>query len=127
MDSMRRRQTRRFQLRVPFWFQLPKSAETLRRWVESSNISDPGLFLVTELIFEIGTPANMSPWMPETEARKQSREWFPRGRVARTRLDKLPVNKTGIGVELQHFDVLRTGGSDIFSQPTDADVNPEVR
>jgi hypothetical protein len=127
MDKMRPGQSRRSRVRVPFWFRPSEPSKTPGRSVESSSISGTRPCLVTELLFGIGTPVTVSPLMPETEARGQARQWFPLGKAAHIRLDRLPFGSSGIGVELQYHEKLHTGSSDIFSQPTDCEANLGVR
>ena len=123
MDRMRRRQTTRFQLTVPFWLRLSKSPETLQRLEATSNISGTGLYFVTELPLEVGTPVDISLRMPEIVAGKLSRDWFCRGTVVR--LGKLPGWKSGISVEFQFYEVVKSSNN--VSQPVEAKANSAAR
>lgn len=116
MERMGRRQTVRFQLSVPFWIRLPKSPDTPARLVEASNISATGLYFVTDLPLQVGTPVEITLRMPEVVVGKQSREWRCRGQVVRVKLGRLPDGKPGIGVEFQYYEVLKNGIPNMLSQ-----------
>jgi hypothetical protein len=120
MNSMKCRQTTRFQLGVPFCLRLPESPATPERWEETSNISGTGLYFVTDLALRVGTLADVNLRMPEIVAGKQSREWFCRGKVVRVKPGKLPGAKAGIGVEFQYYEVPPSGTSNLVSEPLGA-------
>jgi hypothetical protein len=117
MERMRHRQTARFDLSVPFWIQLPNSPETPAQLVEASNISGTGLYFVTDLVLQVGTPVDVSLLMPEVVIGAKSREWCCRGRVARVVPGELPDGKPGIGVEFQYYEVVKNGVPNELAQP----------
>jgi hypothetical protein len=127
MERMGRRQTARFELKVPFWICLPKSPETPARLVEASNISATGLYFVTDLPLQVGTPVEVSLRMPEVVVGKQSREWCCRGQVVRVKPGALPDGQPGIGVEFQYYEVLKNGIPNPLAQAVAAGAHRRPR
>ena len=127
MERMGRRQTTRFELRVPFWIRLPKSPETPARLVEASNISGTGLYFVTDLPLQVGTPVEMSLRMPEVVVGKEGRERCCHGKVVRVKPGELRGGEPGIAVEFQYYEVLKKGILSILSKAASVETERVVR
>jgi hypothetical protein len=109
VERISRRQTTRFRLKVPFWIRLPKSPETPARLVKASNISGTGLYFISDLPLQIGTPVEVTLRMPEVVVGKHAREWCCRGKVVRVKPRRFPGRKPGIGVVFHYYEVLKHG------------------
>ena len=82
---------------------------------ESVNISDRGLFFVTDSRYSLGEPIELRFEMPESIAHEPSTEWLCTGHVVR--LEELPDGKFGVAVQFDCYDVARPKDPDVSSAP----------
>ena len=82
---------------------------------EAVNISDRGLFFVTDSRYSQGEPIELRFDMPESVAREPSTEWLCTGHVVR--IEELPDSKFGIAVQFDCYDVARPKDPHVSSAP----------
>jgi hypothetical protein len=107
-----RRYTQRLKLRIPLRICSGHYSDAPPQAVESSDISARGFYFLTDLPLRVGSPLQVFLRMPREIAGKPSPEWCCTCRVVRVDQDKSDQGKreqgnTGIGVEIQYYEVLK--------------------
>jgi len=90
-------------MRVRIW----KSGPTERR-MESENLSEHGAFFSTAEPVTIGSAVEILLKMPEEITGKPATEWRCTGHVVRLQPLDSPVGSTGVGVEFDCHEILRS-------------------
>ena len=111
MSGGERRQTTRFDIGILLSIQTLEIPKTLARTGITENISATGLYLASDLPFEIGAPLEISLCMPERVTGKPACEWCCRGRVVRVEVRDERHRKPGAAVEFQYYEVIAREGA----------------
>jgi hypothetical protein len=106
MRGKGRRQTPRFELRIPLSIRPLDAAEAPARIVRTSNISATGLYFISNLPLEVGTPVEMFLQVPEEVLGTSPRNWCCKGRVVWIDGSDRSHATQGVGVEFQYYEVL---------------------
>lgn len=72
---------------------------------EALNISERGLFFVTDSIYVDGEPIELRFEMPEEVVSEPATEWLCTGHVVRTQ--EMPGRKLGVAIQFDCYDVAR--------------------
>ena len=105
MRADERRLTPRHNLKIPLRVQpvgLPRSPARL---AESANVSSRGIYFSSDLPFPVGTALEVTFRMPEEVTGEAPREWICKGRVVRADAESGSSSRTGIGIEIQSYEV----------------------
>ena len=102
-----RRNSRRYRLQTPLRVRVWKSGSTERR-LESENLSERGTFFATDVPLAVGTAVEILLKMPEEITGKPTTEWRCTGHVVRLEPVDAPHGKTGVGVEFDYYEILRS-------------------
>ena len=107
MKADERRLTPRHNLKIPLRVQpvdLPRAPVWLN---ESTNVSARGVYFSSDLSFQVGTALQVTFRMPEEVTGEAPREWIRKGRVVRADAEAGSSGRTGIGVEIQSYEVCK--------------------
>jgi Tfp pilus assembly protein PilZ len=102
-----RRIFRRLQLKTSLRVRVWKSGPAERK-AESLDLSENGAFFVTDVPIPIGSAIEILLKMPEEVTGKPAAEWRCSGRVVRLQPVDTPQGKTGVGVEFDYYEILRS-------------------
>jgi hypothetical protein len=111
MSGQERRQRTRFDMEILLSIQTLEIPRTRARTGTTENISATGLFLASDLPFEMGAPLEISLCMPEQVTGKPACEWCCRGRVVRVQPRDECHEKPGAAVEFQYYEVIVRDGA----------------
>jgi len=100
-----RRLTPRHNLKIPLRVQPVDLSRAPVRLAESANVSSRGIYFSSDLPFQVGTALQVTFRMPEEVTGEAPREWVCRGRVVRADAENGSSGRTGIGVEIQSYEV----------------------
>ena len=106
MSGQERRQSTRFDMEILLSIRTLEIPRSLARAGMTENISATGLFLASDLPFEIGAPLEISLCMPERVTGKPQCEWRCRGRVVRVQAQDEQHEKPGAAVVFQYYEVV---------------------
>jgi hypothetical protein len=107
MVADERRFTQRLKMRIPLRIRPVGYSDAPSQAVESSDISARGFYFLTDLPLHVGSPLQVFLRMPREIAGKPSPEWCCTCRVVRVDPGKREQGNTGIGVEIQYYEVLK--------------------
>jgi Tfp pilus assembly protein PilZ len=96
-----RRHTLKTALQVRF-----RSAGVTEQKVESENLSQRGVFFVTNLPFSTGTELDLLVEMPERITGASAAQWLCAGHVVRVVPLDSPQGTNGVGVQFDFHDVM---------------------
>jgi Tfp pilus assembly protein PilZ len=102
-----RRIFRRLQFKTALRVRVWKAGPAERR-EESLDISEKGAFFVTDAPIPIGSAVEILLKMPAEVTGKPATEWRCSGRVVRLQPADTPQGKTGVGVEFDYYEILRS-------------------
>ncbi len=105
MKADERRLTPRHNLKIPLRVQPVGLPRAPVRLAESTNVSSRGIYFSSDLPFQVGTALEVTFRMPEEVTGEAPREWICKGRVVRTDAENGSSGRTGIGVEIQSYEV----------------------
>lgn len=108
MKADERRLSPRYKLKIPLRIQPVDEPRAPEQSAESSDVSARGIYFVSELPFQVGTPLQIVLRMPQEVTGKFSAEWNCRGRVVRTDSGIEPGGKPGIGVEIEDYEIVES-------------------
>jgi hypothetical protein len=101
-----RRLSQRHNLKTDLRIRVRKSnAEELR--VESTNLSQRGVFFATQLEFSKGAALDLLVEMPEQVTGVPTAPWLCTGHVVRVVAMKSPPGQRGVGVQFDFYEVSR--------------------
>ena len=105
MTVTERRLATRFDFKLPLCVRIPKSAAP-EQCAESLNISARGIYFVTDLPLQKGTPVQLTFEMPEEVSHKPASEWHSTGHVVHVQPSRSPEGAIGVGVAFDCYEVL---------------------
>lgn len=94
----------RYNILVPVKHRIWKSSLP-ERLAEAVNISERGLFFVSDSTYLPGETIELRFDMPEQVASEPAAEWLCTGHVVR--IQEMPSHKLGVGVQFDCYDVAR--------------------
>ena len=101
-----RRLTRRHSFKTLLGFRIWKSALPEQR-AESENLSERGIFFVTDTQLRIGATVEISLRMPEEITGEPTSDWLCNGHVVRVEPANALRTKPGFGVQFDCYQILR--------------------
>jgi hypothetical protein len=117
MSTDERRRTPRYKLKIPLAIRPVGEPGAPKRRVESSDVSERGIYFVSDLPFEVGTELQIVLRMPEEVTGKSSAEWNCRGLVVRIERTPESGGIAGIGVEIQSYEAAEPFKSSALNGP----------
>jgi len=105
MKADERRLAPRHNLKIPLRVQPVGLPRAPVRLPESTNVSSRGIYFSSDLPFQVGTALEVTFRMPEEVTGEAPREWICKGRVVRADAENGSSDRTGIGVEIQSYEV----------------------
>jgi hypothetical protein len=103
MPQSERRLAERFDLKIPLWVRVPKSAVP-ERLAESLNISKRGICFATDLPLREGMPVQLVFDMPEEVTGKPASQWRCTGHVVHLRPKNSPLEPVCVGVRFDCYE-----------------------
>jgi PilZ domain len=104
MSSSERRIDSRVNIRVPLWFWALSNPGSTEQAAELENISQRGLYFLTNVPLNIGTPVEVSLRMPQELAGKVASDVKYVARVVHVREGSSPGGMLGIGLHIERYD-----------------------
>jgi hypothetical protein len=111
ISAEERRQCTRFDLEILLTIRMLESLRTRARIGITENISATGLYLASDLPFEMGAPLEISLRMPERVTGKPACEWCCRGRVVRVQKRDKQHARPGAAVVFHYYEVVIAEGA----------------
>ena len=102
MSSSERRIDTRVNIRVPLRFRALNNPGSTEQTAESENISQRGLYFMTNVPLKVGTPVEVSLRMPQELAVKSSSDVKCVARVVHVRPSG--GGKAGIGLHIERYE-----------------------
>ena len=104
MSSSERRIDTRVNIRVPLRFRALNNPGATEQTAESENISQRGLYFLTEIPLRIGTPVEVSLRMPPEFAGKAESDVKCVARVVHVCPSSAPGGMSGIGLHIERYE-----------------------
>ena len=105
MDSSERRIDTRVNVRVPLRFRALNNPGSTEQTAQSENISQRGLYFLTNVPLKIGTPVEVSLRMPQEVAGRVASDVKCVARVVHVRPSNVPEGLLGIGLHIERYEV----------------------
>jgi hypothetical protein len=103
------RTTPRFDLSIPVRVRRLDESGSTEYTVETSNLSEGGMYFSSDVQLEMDTPVRAYLVMPEQIFGKPLVRWCCDGRVVRLDPSDPPGSKLGVGIAFHTYAVLTTG------------------
>ncbi len=103
------RSTPRFNLNVPVRLRRLDESGSLEYTVETSNLSEGGMYFSSDIQLELDTPVRAYLVMPEQIFGKPIVRWCCDGRVVRVEPSGPPGTTLGVGIAFHTYAVLTAG------------------
>lgn len=104
MSSNERRLDTRVNICVPLRFRALNNPGATEQLAESENISQRGLYFMTNVPLKIGTPVEVSLRMPPAIAGKTTSDVRCVARVVHVRPNAAAEGKVGIGLHIERYE-----------------------
>ena len=104
MSSSERRIDTRVNIRVPLRFWALNNPGSTEQAAESENISQRGLYFLTNVPLKIGTPVEVSLRMPQELAGKVASDVKCVAQVVHVRESSSPGGMSGIGLHIERYE-----------------------
>jgi Tfp pilus assembly protein PilZ len=104
MSSSERRIDTRVNIRVPLRFRALNNPGSTEQTAESENISQRGMYFMTTVPLNIGTPVEVSLRMPQELAGKVASDVKCMGRVVHVKPSAAAGGKSGIGLHIERYE-----------------------
>ena len=104
MSSSERRIDTRVNIRVPLRFRALNNPGATEQTAESENISQRGLFFMTDVPLKVGTPVEVSLRMPQELSENVASEVKCVARVVHVRPSLSPGGVSGIGLHIERYE-----------------------
>jgi hypothetical protein len=104
--NIKRRNTLRFNLRIPVRLQRLDLLDSMEHTIVSSNISEGGVYFETEVPLKVGTPVRIFLNMPMWVSGRTSARRCYEGIVMHTDRNREPGKVRGIGVAFHFYSVM---------------------
>ena len=104
MSSSERRIDTRVNIRVPLRFRALNNPGSTEQTAESENISQRGMYFMTDVPLKVGTPVEVSLRMPQELAGKSSSDVKCVARVVHVRPSSTPGGMLGIGLHIERYE-----------------------
>jgi hypothetical protein len=103
------RTTPRFSLNIPVRVRRLDESGSIEYTVESSNLSEGGMYFSSDVPLELDTPVRAYLVMPEQIFGKPIVRWCCDGRVVHVDPSDPPRSKLGVGIAFHTYAVLTAG------------------
>ena len=110
MNSNERRFDTRVNIRVPLRFRVLNSPASTEQTTESENISQRGIYFVTNVPLKVGMPLEVSLRMPPEVAGKTSSDVRCVARVVHVQPNAALGGKSGIGLHIERYEAKASAG-----------------
>ena len=104
MSSSERRLDTRVNICVPLRFRALNSPGATEQFAESENISQRGVYFLTNVPLKIGTPVEVSLRMPQAIAGKATSDVRCLARVVHVKPTSAPGGRLGIGLHIERYE-----------------------
>jgi Tfp pilus assembly protein PilZ len=104
MSSSERRIDTRVNVRVPLRFRALNNPGSTEQTAQSENISQRGLYFLTNVPLKIGTPVEVSLRMPQELSGKVASDVKCVARVVHVRPSSAPDVMSGIGLHIERYE-----------------------
>ena len=103
------RSTPRFNLNVPVRLRRLDESGSIEYTVETSNLSEGGMYFSSDIQLELDTPVRAYLEMPEQVFGKPVVRWYCDGRVVHLDPSDPPGSSLGVGIAFHTYAVLTAG------------------
>lgn len=114
MKMSDRRFAQRFEVRVPILYRAWNSPSEFVEAI-TTNVSERGLYLLTNESLRIGSPVQIRIRMPEVITGSPDAEWDCAAMVVRVRPGPAFGQPYGVGVRISYYEVTRAGAKQSFA------------
>jgi hypothetical protein len=104
MNSAERRIDTRVKIRVPLRFRVLNNPGSTEQAAESENISQRGIYFVTNVPLSVGTPVEISLRMPAELTGRTSSEVRCVARVVHVQPGQALGGRSGIGLHIERYE-----------------------
>ena len=104
MSSSERRIDTRVNIRVPLRFRALNNPGATEQTAESENLSQRGMYFMTNVPLKVGTPVEVSLRMPQELAIKSASDVKCVARVVHVRQSSSPGGMLGIGLHIERYE-----------------------
>ena len=104
MSSSERRIDTRVNVRVPLRFRALNNPGSTEQTAQSENISQRGLYFLTNVPLKIGTPVEVSLRMPQELSGKVASDVKCVARVVHVRPSSAPDGMSGTGLHIERYE-----------------------
>ena len=104
MSSSERRIDTRVNIRVPLRFRALNNPGSTEQTAESENISQRGMYFMTNVPLKVGTPVEVSLRMPQELDGKSASDVKCVARVVHVRPSSTPGGMLGIGLHIERYE-----------------------
>jgi PilZ domain-containing protein len=104
MSSSERRIDTRVNVRVPLRFRVLNNPGSTEQTAQSENISQRGLYFMTNVPPKIGTPVEVSLRMPQEVAGRVANDVKCMARVVHVKQSSAPRGMSGIGLHIERYE-----------------------
>ena len=104
MSSSERRIDTRVNIRVPLRFRALNNPGSTEQTAESENISQRGMYFMTNVPLKVGTPVEVSLRMPQELAGKVASEVKCVARVVHVKQSPTAGGLSGIGLHIERYE-----------------------
>jgi hypothetical protein len=104
MSSSERRIDTRVNICVPLRFRVLNNPGSTEQTAESENISQRGMYFMTNVPLKVGTPVEVSLRMPQELAGKLANDVKCMARVVHVKPSSFAGGKLGIGLHIERYE-----------------------
>jgi hypothetical protein len=104
MSSSERRIDTRVNIRVPLRFRALNNPGSTEQTAQSENLSQRGMYFLTDVPLKVGTPVEVSLRMPQEMAVKSTGDVKCVARVVHVRQSSTPGGLSGIGLHIERYE-----------------------
>ena len=104
MSSSERRIDTRVNIRVPLRFRALNNPGSTEQTAETENLSQRGMYFMTNVPLKVGTPVEVSLRMPQELAVRSSSDVKCVARVVHVRQSSTPGGLSGIGLHIERYE-----------------------
>jgi hypothetical protein len=104
MTSRERRIDTRVNVRVPLRFRALNNPGSTEQTAQSENVSQRGLYFLTDVPLKIGTPVEVSLRMPQELSGRMASDVKCVARVVHIKQSSAPGGLSGIGLHIERYE-----------------------
>jgi hypothetical protein len=104
MSSSERRIDTRVNIRVPLRFRALNNPGSTEQTAQSENLSQRGMYFMTDVPLKVGTPVEVSLRMPQELSIKSVSDVKCVARVVHVRQSSTPGGLLGIGLHIERYE-----------------------